>query len=169
MKQKKKIIVSICFIVALIVISFGMRSYMSPQPVNSNLVMDDNATLGIMPGVDKEQRLSELQEKLDKSMIAFSVNTNPTFLNGISEGNIMIENPEQNAKLLVAEIYLDESQELLYATKAIKPGSYIENVKLDKELVKGEYPATIYFKGYSEDSQEYIGQTAAQITLHIQE
>lgn len=168
MKKKISFILLSTFI-AVFVLGTAFYLYMNSQKVSTSLELEDNATLGIMPGVDMEQRKKELQEKLDKNMIAFSINTNPTFLNGISEGNIMIENPEQNAKLIVAEIYLSDSKELLYKTKALKPGSYIENIKLDKELAKGEYNATVYFKGYDQDTQEYIGQTGAEITLHIQE
>lgn len=169
MNKKKKIFISIILISVLLIGGLALSRYMSSKQVSGELELDDNATIGIMPGVDMEQRLSELQEELDESMIAFSVNTNPSFLNGISEGNIMLENPEQNAKLIVAEIYLDENKELLYKTKALKPGSYIENIKLDKELDKGEYPATVYFKAYAQDTQEYIGQTGAQITIHVQQ
>lgn len=167
MKQKnKKIIAFVTIVIALFIVSFGVYKYMQSKQVSSGLEIDDNATMGIMPGVDMDERIKELQEELDRNMIAFSINTNPSFANGISEGNIMIENPEQNAKLIVAEIYLEN--ELLYKTKALKPGSYIENIKLDKELKKGEYDAVVYFKAYTEDTQEYIGQTGAEITLHVQ-
>lgn len=134
---------------------------------NQALAIDSNAVTGVMPGIDREKRLAELQEQLDDGMIAFSVNTNPVFANGDAKGNVLIENPEQNAKLLVAEIYLEDTGELAYQSKAIQPGSYIEEVKLDKALAKGEYPATIYLKGYEEESQEYIGQTGARLMLHV--
>lgn len=131
------------------------------------LELDNNATMGVLPGVDMEQRLKELQSKLDESMIAFSINTSPYFETGKSEGNLMLENPENNAKLLVAEIYLQDSNELIYQSKAIPAGSYIEKVKLDKVLAQGEYPATVYFKGYREDDQSYIGQSGAEIVITV--
>lgn len=131
------------------------------------LQLDENATIGILPGVDLEQRRAELQEQLDEGMIAFSVNTSPVFESGRAEGNLMLENPENNAKLLIAEIYMDETNELIYSSRAIPPGSYIENAMLDKVLDPGEYPATVFFKAYRESDETYIGQSGAAINITV--
>ena len=80
----------------------------------------------------------------------------------------MVENPGNNAKLIKVRIILDKTEEEIYASKLLKPGSYIDSVKLDKVLEKGTYNATAYFLAYDETSGEYIGQTGAQITLTVQ-
>lgn len=126
-----------------------------------------NATIGVMPGVDMSERQKQLQTELDEGMIAFSVNTNPTFENSASEGNLMLENPGNNNKLLTAEVVLNSTHETMYTSKALVPGSYIQSAKLDKPLAAGSYDATVYFKAYKIDTQEYIGQTGAQITLTV--
>lgn len=120
-----------------------------------------------MPGVDIAQRQAELQEQLDEAMIAFSINTNPVFESGSSEGNLMLENPANNAKLLVVEIYVDETEELIYKSKAIPAGSYIESARLDKVLEPGDYAATAYFNAYREDDQSYIGRSGAAIKITV--
>ena len=66
--------------------------------------------------------------------------------------------------MLKVSIIVDNTEEEVYASKFLKPGTYIENVKLDKVLEKGTYSATAYFKAYEED----IGQTGAQITITVQ-
>lgn len=81
------------------------------------MALDDNATMGVLPGIDMEQRQAKLQQQLDEGMIAFSINTNPVFATGGSEGNLMLENPANNAKLLMAEIYIDSTQEMIYQRK----------------------------------------------------
>lgn len=128
----------------------------------------DNVQTGIMPGVDIEQRKQELQEELDKSQIAFSINTTPVFSDGIAKGNLLIENPGNNHKLIKVSIQINATKEEVYSTDYIRPGSYIESAKLDKVLEKGDYPATAYFYAYDLDTAEYIGQTGAEITLSIQ-
>lgn len=157
------LIVGGVLLVAVCVVVF-MRSRAS---AGTGLELDDNATMGVLPGIDLEARRAELQQILDDSMIAFSVNTSPVFASGRADGNLMLENPENNAKLLVAEIYTDESNELIYSSKALPPGSYIENVRLDKVLDPGEYAATVYFKAYRESDQSYIGQSGAAITITV--
>ena len=79
----------------------------------------------------------------------------------------MLENPANNAKLIVVEIYIDETEELVYKSKAIPAGSYIESAQLDKVLEPGEYAATAYFNAYREDDQSYIGRSGAAIKLTV--
>lgn len=128
----------------------------------------DNASTGIMPGVDIDQRRKELQDLLDKSKIAFSINTTPVFESGATEGNLLIENPGNNAKLIKVSIQLSETEEEVFSTDYMKPGTYIESAKLSKVLEKGSYPATAYFLAYDEETAEFIGQTGAEITLTVQ-
>lgn len=165
-KKRTFIVIGIIFLMALTVtICYFI---FSKQAKPTSLVYDDNATAGILPGIDLNQRRQELQEILDRSMIAFSINTSPVFFDGTSEGNLLIENPGNNAKLLQISILIDSTNEEVYSSKYLKPGTYIESVKLDKVLEKGTYDATAYFSAYDEDTGEYIGQTGAQITLTVQ-
>ncbi len=164
-KKRALTIAGILLLVAatVVICYFLFRKQQEPDPL-----YDNNATIGILPGIDIDERRKELQDMLDRSVIAFSINTSPVFLNGTSEGNLLIENPGNNAKLLQVRILIDDTEEEVYASKYIKPGSYIEKVKLDKVLEKGTYPATAYFSAYDENTTEYIGQTGAQITISVQ-
>ena len=163
-KQKKWLLI-LCILCILLIV--GIAAFFLLRDKDNGLALDDNATIGIMPGVDIAQRQAELQEQLDEGMIAFSINTNPVFESGSSEGNLMLENPANNAKLLVVEIYVDETEELIYKSKAIPAGSYIENARLDKVLEPGEYAATAYFNAYREDDQSYIGRSGAAIKITV--
>lgn len=170
-KQKKFITVLILLVGAVVVfagIFFGLvQEGAQPIATATELELEKNVTLGILPGVDLDERQKQLQAQLDDSQIAFSVNTNPVFDTGKSQGNLLLENPANNAKLLTAEIVLDETGEVVYQSKALIPGSYLEKVGLDKNLPKGSYPATVYLKAYREDTQALIGQTGAAITLAV--
>lgn len=168
MSKGKKRALTIVGILLLLAITIAICYFIFHKKDDPNLLFDDNATVGILPGIDIDARRKELQDMLDRSMIAFSINTSPVFLNGTSEGNLLIENPGNNAKLLQVSIKIDETDEEVYASKYLKPGTYIEKVKLDKVLEKGTYNATAYFSAYDEETAEYIGQTGAQITLTVQ-
>lgn len=168
MSKNKKRALIILAVILLILITIGVCYFLFTRKDANELQYDDNATTGILPGVDVDERRKELQNQLDRSMIAFSINTSPVFLNGTDKGNLLIENPGNNAKLLRVSIVVDKTEEEVYASKYLKPGTYIENVKLDKVLKKGTYNATAYFKAYEEESGEYIGQTGAQITITVQ-
>ncbi len=164
-KGKKKI--ALAAVLCLLLAAAGGWYFLRDSGGNNSLELADNATIGILPGVDIAQRQAELQQQLDEGMIAFSINTSPVFATGGSEGNLMLENPGNNAKLLVVEIYLDDTQELIYQSGAIPVGAYIENAGLNKVLEPGQYAATAYFKAYREDDQSYIGQAGAAINITV--
>lgn len=168
MGKGKKRAAAIVGILLLLAATIAICYFLFHKQKEPDLMYDDNASIGILPGIDIDARRKELQEMLDRSMIAFSINTTPVFLDGTSEGNLLIENPGNNAKLLQVRILIDDTREEVYASKYIKPGTYIENVKLDKVLEKGNYNATAYFSAYDEETTEYIGQTGAQITITVQ-
>lgn len=162
--RKRAVVVAIIICILLIL---GLIAFFVLRGEDNSLELDDNATIGIMPGIDIAQRQAELQEQLDEAMIAFSINTNPVFESGSSEGSLMLENPANNAKLIVVEIYIDDTEELVYKSKAIPAGSYIESARLDKVLEPGEYAATAYFNAYREDDQSYIGRSGAAIKITV--
>lgn len=164
MNKKKIMILSSILLIA----GISTASYFLYFKNKSDIEYEDNATIGVMPGIDIEKRREELQKKLDESVIAFSINTSPVFASGASEGNLMIENPEQNQKLIVAQIKIDNYEQPIYESKYIKPGSYIENIKLNKVLDKGTYDAIAYFKAYNQETRDYIGETSAKITITVQ-
>ena len=168
MSKSKKRIFIIAGIVLLIALTVLICYLLFTRKEENNLLYDDNATVGIMPGVDIDARRQELQNMLDKSMIAFSINTSPVFLNGTAKGNLLIENPGNNAKLLQVSIRINETDEEIYASKYLKPGTYIESAKLDKVLEKGSYNATAYFSAFDEETTEFIGQVGAQLTITVQ-
>lgn len=163
MNNKKKAIIAICGCVAVAACAIAVWRMNSDDGI-----YDDNAVMGIMPGIDEAQRLADLQRQLDESMISFSINSNAVFKQGDGEGNLMIENPEHNAKVMMVELYKNDDNELIYKSGMIKPGYYIENVKLDKPLSQGVYDCTAYFKAYSLDDDKFIGQVGANVTLTVQ-
>lgn len=168
MSKTKKRILTTAGLILLIALTVLICYFIFYKKDDNNLLYDDNATVGVLPGIDIDERRKQLQEALDRSMIAFSINTSPVFLNGTAKGNLLIENPGNNAKLLKVSIKIDGTEEEIYASNFLKPGTYIENVALDKVLEKGTYDATAYFLAYDEDDGEFIGQTGAQITITVQ-
>ncbi len=164
--KEKKGLLLLCCVTIVATLAGAVFLFTQRAPSGNGLVLDDNATMGTLPGIDMEQRQKELQQQLDETMIAFSINTSPV-ASGRAEGNLMLENPENNAKLLVVEIHLDGTDEIIYQSKALPIGSYIENARLDKVLEPGTYPATAYFKAYRESDQAFVGQAGAAITISV--
>ena len=167
-KKKRMVLIALaCLLLLAVGGGIFLMTREGDAAMDDSLQLDDNATMGVLPGIDMKERQAQLQEQLDEGMIAFSINTSPVFATGGSEGNLMLENPANNAKLLVVEIYIDATREMVYQSKAIPTGAYIENARLDKVLEPGEYPATAYFKAYREEDHSFIGQAGAAIKITV--
>ena len=111
-----------------------------------------------------------MNEKVEEGQFMISINTNPVFPDGKSEGTLRIENSPQNRYLMIVKIYRNENGkqgELIYESGAIKPGNKIEKAKLDVDLPKGNYPVLVYFEGYQEKSKEYVGKAGSELTIHV--
>ena len=165
-KQPRRLGARIAAFAALAALG-GAVMFLRLPPQGNGLEWEQNATIGLMPGVDWETRRQQLQQELDDSQISFSLNSSPVFETGQASGRLMLENPANNHKLLTAELVLDATGETLYRSGALRPGSYLEEVTLSRALPAGEYPVTIYLRAYNEQTQKLIGQTGAALTLCV--
>ena len=168
-KNKKRIVYStlffllILFLLLLLVRCHPSGSDVSVLPQNGALVSDP---------VSQE----ELQQMMDDSMIAISINATPVFADANSQGNLQIENLAINKRLLRVEIYLNSDVDAgdlsspIYQTKGyLRPDSHIQNDTLDAKLPAGSYPCTAFFRSYALDEpHEYMGSASAGITITIE-
>lgn len=123
---------------------------------------------GALPVDNPDEILAMLQEKVDENQFAFRINANPYFEADCRNGNLRIENPARNRYCMQAELILDETGEILYTSPLIKPNQYIEYVALARQLPSGNHAATVRFVAIHPDSNAYMGEVAAAITLSIQ-
>jgi len=121
------------------------------------------------PGVSRDDVLRLMQEEADKSKIHFRMNSHPIFANGRSEGDLYIINPVDNGFYMQVEIYLEETEELIYKTDLIPPNSYIDNDKLSKVLEKGEHKAKAIVLAYDlEDPEKQLNKASVGMLITVQ-
>ena len=89
------------------------------------------------------------------------------FENGTAEGNVMIVNESINNYPQQVEFIRNDTQEVIYQSKAIPVGSKIERAALDVELPAGTYECTAMFHNLDPVSGEIIGTAGAIITITI--
>lgn len=122
---------------------------------------------GMLPHDNPDEVLKLLQEKVDENQFAFRINANPVFSNDCKSGNLRIENPVRNIHNMQVELILDRTGEILYSSPLIKPNQYIEYVGLNQQLSTGDHAATARFIAIHSDSNAYIGEVAAAISLSV--
>ena len=70
---------------------------------------------------------------------------------GTTEAEVNLTNPEENNVYFEISFYLPETDETIYTSKLIEPGSSLYNIELDKALDAGEYDLTIRYATYAMD------------------
>ena len=102
----------------------------------------------------------------DETMITISLNARPYFEDSDSEGNLIITNPEHNAYMMEYRYFLTETEELIYQTPLIEPGTEIEFDKLLISLPKGEHEARVdIYAYYPHDLDKPASRYAARIVI----
>lgn len=161
--QKKWVALAILL---LLLIAAGITAFIwltTPNADRDGMLPDANAKIGSLSG-----DFDDLDKIVDEGMLTFSINVTPSFPDGASPGNLMIENAEINNNRFTCAIYRKDNGEKIYQSGALDPGQYIENAPLDADLEPGEYPCTAYFETFKLSDNSPIGQAAAEITVYVQ-
>lgn len=127
--------------------------------------------------IETENIQEQLDNEVAQGMLNISIASVIQFENGTSEGYANIENIEENRYNVQVTITLDSEDqtesalnstgEQLYQSPMLEPGTTISNIRLDKVLEKGEYPATAHFVAYDPETGNEEGQANAQIEIDI--
>jgi hypothetical protein len=161
------VIILLLLLIIGILISVVVQIYLAAHPKTPGYEREVAAKLGQLEGKSESEIQAELDRVVEEGMFHISINTNPVFLDGASEGNLEIENVPNNLYLMRVEITDDATGDLLYSTKYIEPNSHIQKAALDKTLTAGEYPATAKFYAYDPDTLTEIGSTACEIDIYV--
>jgi hypothetical protein len=159
--RKQLIIISIVFIASLCLAYYLLTRDNNPF----RFEYEDNVFIGEMEGVDYDALLAMLQEKTDRSAIAFSINSRPTVV--VNVMNIMIMNPEGNNKTITIALHDNETGEVIYQSKGIAEGSFIRYITLNKTYPPGQYEITAYISGFDTEDYQLLGIAAAGLTINV--
>ena len=161
--RTKRIAIVAGIVAVLVVLAAGIWWFAGGQ----DDFFDSNALEGQAPYKTPEEMQAELDRIVEEGMFNISIASVIQFDEGTQPGKAYIENVPGNRYLMQVAIALDDGGETVYETKAIKPGQYIEDITLSKDLDQGTYPATATFTAYDQESHDEVGQAAAKVTLNV--
>ena len=176
-KQTKgniRVVLAVAFLVCAIGAGIFLITRLVSKPLTkeearakAGIVYDSAAVEGGWDNLSPEEIAEKLNEKVAEGMINISMNTAPYFENGKAEGNVMIVNESINNYPQQVEFIRNDTQEIIYQSKAIPIGSKIERAKLDVELPAGTYECTAMFHNLDPETGNVIGTAGAIITITI--
>ena len=169
-----RVVLAVAFLVCAIGAGIFLITRLVSKPLTkedargqTGIVYDSSAVEGGWDNLSPEEIAEKLNEKVAEGMINISMNTAPCFENGKAEGNVMIVNESINNYPQQVEFIRNDTQEVIYQSKAIPVGSKIERAALDVELPAGTYECTAMFHNLDPVSGEIIGTAGAIINLTI--
>ena len=169
-----RIVLAIAFLICAIGAGIFLITRLVSKPLaekearaKAGVVYDSSAVEGGWDNLSPEEIAEKLNEKVAEGMINISMNTAPYFENGASEGNVMIVNEAINNYPQQVEFIRNDTQEVIYQSKAIPVGRKIERAALDVELPAGTYECTAMFHNLDPETGDIIGTAGAIITITI--
>ena len=169
-----RVVLAVAFLACAIGAGIFLITRLASKPLakedaraQTGIVYDSSAVEGGWDNLSPEEIAEKLNEKVAEGMINISMNTAPYFENGKAEGNVMIVNESINNYPQQVEFIRNDTQEIIYQSKAIPIGSKIERAKLDVELPAGTYECTAMFHNLDPETGNVIGTAGAIITITI--
>ena len=169
-----RVVLAVAFLVCAIGAGIFLITRLVSKPLTkedargqTGIVYDSSAVEGGWDNLSPEEIAEKLNEKVAEGMINISMNTAPYFEDGKAEGNVMIVNESINNYPQQVEFIRNDTQEVIYQSKAIPVGSKIERAALDVELPAGTYECTAMFHNLDPVSGEIIGTAGAIITITV--
>lgn len=114
---------------------------------------------------ERDQRNTLLTE----AMRYISMESELVFQSGRSRAYAGIANGPDSRLGCRITLIRDATGEILYQTKLIDPGYYVEQITLDSNLKKGYYPCTAIWDFYEQEQDLPVGRTARKVVIMIEQ
>lgn len=150
-------------------ITSGIWWYKNTRPMDSTTKywFDKMAKDGTLEGKTPQEIQGVLDSIIEEGMFNVSINSKVVFENGKSQGNIGMENIPENRYYCRMTLTRDDTGEVLYESQGLKPGQYIDKIRLKKELVMGDYPCTAKIIATDPKTLDDVGQVSVKVLVMV--
>lgn len=156
-------IISYILIVLLAVLFYMFRCQCQFQPLPTEI--EKGSIHVVQPNKDMQD---DVNLAADAGLFNVFMNTDITFENTMSKGDVMIQNVDTNKYPMYVEIYADNILEPIYKSATIPVGYKVEQAKLSANLPKGTYDCTAYFYVLdTEDSTTILNRIGIKCSISI--
>lgn len=113
------------------------------------------------------QRIAELESHNTDSAYTTSMSIDWSFANGSAASkDAYVENDVSNSRAVYFDLILQSTEETIYSSPIIPIGSTLRDIRLNKELSKGDYKAIVVYHLIDDDKKD-ISTVSVAINLHI--
>ncbi len=169
-QDKRKTIV--LALILLLLAALGIGGYLfwkRTQAVDDTTKywFDKMAQDGTLEGKTPQEIQGVLNSIVEEGMFNVSINARAVFEDGKSEGSLGMENIPENRYYARVTLLKDDDGTVLYESKGIKPGQFIDKIKLKSDLDPGEYECTAKIIATDPTTLEDIGQVRVKVKVIV--
>jgi len=169
-KKGKKVspvfIISICMSV-IVVVLLCVVIYLLTHPKTAAPVSNGPQRETLITPENVEERIAELEEVTPDNAYTASMNVDWYFDDGASpSSNAYVENYISNPRTMYFEVFLADTNEMVYSSPYVPVGSILEELTLSKDLDKGDYGAIVVYHMVDDDFNE-LSTVSVSVNLHI--
>lgn len=168
-KGRKTALLLLLVLLLLAAVGGGVWWYQKNQIMDATTKywFDKMAQDGTLEGKNPQEIQGMLDSIVEEGMFNVSLNARAVFENGRSEGSLGMENIPENRYYSRVILRRDDNNEVIYESQGLKPGQYIDKIKLKKNLPAGEYPCTAQIIATDPEGLEDIGQVHVRIQVIV--
>lgn len=178
-KKKNKTVIIMAAIFAMVVVALiGIIIYLLNRgdDVQNDNVQGDNMRremAGSVRTVIDEDSANDIMDQMRKEvaegMFECQMSMTWTFADGKAESqDAYVANSTNNTHPICFDVYMRDTEELLYLSPVLPVGTDLRNIKLEKELPAGNYQAIVMYKLLKDvDSQEEISNAGFVVTINV--
>lgn len=170
-KKKRRMILIAVILAVLVLGGIGAGIWWMNRPrmdATTQYWFDKFAEDGTLAGKTREELQGILDQVVEEGMVNVSMNAVVVFEDGTSEGSLGIENIAANRYYVRVVLTNDADGSVLYESAGLKPGQYIDKIRLNQDLPAGEYQCTATEIITDPDTLEDIGQVQVAVKLIVQ-
>lgn len=128
---------------------------------------DKAAQSGSLEGKSPEDIQGMLDAIVEEGMFNVSVNARVVFEDSKASGSLGLENISANRYYCRAALIRQDNGETIYKSDGLKPGQYIDEITLNRELPAGTYPCTAQVIATDPETLDDVGQVDVQVEVVV--
>ncbi|MCR5249113.1 MAG: hypothetical protein K6E50_00750 [Lachnospiraceae bacterium] len=151
------IIILLLVIVIILLLRNGKDAGADATAQNENTREVAGSVRTIASEEDARNVMDEMREEVAEGMFKCDMPSTWTFTKGGTEPDkdLYVSNHPDNTKPIYFDVFLEDTDELLYSSPVLKVGTVWTDISLNRELEPGTYRAKVAFKLLTdEESQE---------------
>lgn len=110
---------------------------------------------------------SKTEKQNSPDQFSFEIKKELIFSAASAETALLLKNPSHNQYLMVLELVLEDSGEVVLRTGSILPGQMIKKAALDEKLSAGNYKAIAHICAVDAQSSALVGVIKQPITIVV--